>query len=58
MIEFLKHLTGACGEPHMSLLTILASTPLIGYVVYQIRNLWKQKFNVRLTLDLQLAIDN
>ena len=38
MIEFIKHLTGACGEPHVSLLTILASTPIIGYIIYQIKN--------------------
>jgi len=38
MIEFIKHLTGACGEPHVNLLTIIASTPIIGYILYQIKN--------------------
>ena len=38
MIEFIKHLTGACGEPHVSLLTIIASTPIIGYILYQLKN--------------------
>ena len=38
MIEFIKHLTGACGVPHVSLLTIIASTPIIGYILYQIKN--------------------
>ena len=38
MIEFFKHLTGACGEPHVSLLTIIISTPIIGYMVYQVKN--------------------
>ncbi len=38
MIEFLKHSLGLCGEPHPSLLTILISAPIIGYIVYHIRN--------------------
>tara|TARA_Y100001973_G_C5153260_1_gene309298 strand:- start:427 stop:552 length:126 start_codon:yes stop_codon:yes gene_type:complete len=41
MIEFLKHLTGLCGEPHPSLLTILMGTPVLGYVVYKIKNKFK-----------------
>ena len=40
MIEFIKHLTGACGEPHVSLLTVIASTPIIGYIIYKIKELW------------------
>ena len=40
MIEFIKHLTGTCGEPHMSLLTILASAPILGYIIYKIKELW------------------
>ena len=38
MIEFLKHTLGLCGEAHPSLLTIIASTPIIGYIIYQIKN--------------------
>ena len=34
MIEFLKHATGLCGEPHPSLLTMLYGTPVLGYVIY------------------------
>ncbi len=41
MIEFLKHLTGLCGEPHPSLLTLLMGTPVLGYVVYKIKNKFK-----------------
>jgi hypothetical protein len=37
MIEFLKHLTGACGEPHPSLLTLLMGTPVLGYAIYKIK---------------------
>ena len=39
MIEFLRHATGLCGEPHPSLLTLLMGTPVLGYVVYKIRQL-------------------
>ena len=38
MIEFLRHATGLCGEPHPSLLTILLTTPIIGYMVYYFKN--------------------
>lgn len=38
MIEFLRHLTGMCGEPHPSLLTLLMGTPVLGYVIYKIKN--------------------
>jgi len=43
MIEFLKHLTGACGEPHPSLLTLLMGTPAIGYAIYKIKSYGKEK---------------
>ncbi len=43
MIEFIKHALGLCGEPHPSLLTFLASTPIIGYVFVIIRNKLKRK---------------
>ena len=38
MIEFLKHTLGLCGEAHPSLLTILATTPIVGYIAYQVKN--------------------
>jgi len=38
MIEFLKHITGLCGEPHPSLLTLLYGTPFISYVAYRLKN--------------------
>jgi|21_taG_2_1085346.scaffolds.fasta_scaffold21078_2 hypothetical protein len=38
MIEFLRHLTGLCGEAHPSLLTLLMGTPVIGYVIYKIKS--------------------
>ncbi len=37
MIEFLKHAFGFCGEPHPSLLTLLIGTPVLGYIVYNIK---------------------
>ena len=43
MIEFLKHATGLCGEPHPSLLTLLMGTPVLGYVIYKIRQLKNNK---------------
>ena len=43
MIEFLRHATGLCGEPHPSLLTLLMATPVLGYVVYKIRQLKNNK---------------
>jgi hypothetical protein len=43
MIEFLKHAFGFCGEPHPSLLTLLASTPIIGYAFAILRNKLKNR---------------
>ena len=43
MIEFLKYATGLCGEPHPSLLTILCGTPILGYIIYKIKNYGKKK---------------
>ena len=37
MIEFLRHATGLCGEPHPSLLTLLMGTPVLGYVIYKVK---------------------
>ena len=39
MIEFLRHATGLCGEPHPSLLTLLMGTPVLGYVIYKVKQL-------------------
>ena len=42
MIEFLKHFTGACGEGHPSVLwLILSGSPVIGYIIYTIREYLK-----------------
>ena len=43
MIEFLKHATGLCGEPHPSLLTLIFGTPVLSYVYYKIKNGNKEK---------------
>tara|TARA_B100001094_G_C18148667_1_gene782341 strand:+ start:41 stop:217 length:177 start_codon:yes stop_codon:yes gene_type:complete len=43
MIEFLRHATGMCGEPHPSLLTLLMGTPVVGYVMYKIKRYGKEK---------------
>ena len=45
MIEFLKHAIGICGEPHPSLLTLLMGTPVLGYLIYKIKNYGKEKWN-------------
>ena len=43
MIEFLKHALGLCGEPHPSLLTILASMPIVGYAFAVLRQKLKNR---------------
>ena len=43
MIEWLRHFLGLCGEPHPSLLTLLMGTPVLGYVIYKIRQLKNNK---------------
>ena len=43
MIEMLKHITGLCGEPHPSLLTLLYGTPVVGYVLYRIKRFTRKK---------------
>jgi hypothetical protein len=35
MIEFLKHLLGICGEPHLNILTIIMTTPILSYIIYK-----------------------
>ena len=35
MIEFIKHLFGFCGEPHINILTIIMTTPLLSYLIYK-----------------------
>ena len=37
MLEFVKHITGLCGEPHPSLLTLLISTPFFSYYIYKLK---------------------
>ncbi len=38
MWEFLRHALGLCGEPHPSLLTLLMGTPMLGYIMYKLKN--------------------
>ena len=38
MLEWLKHILGICGEPHPSLLTLIYGTPILGYILYKIKN--------------------
>ena len=38
MIEWLRHFLGLCGEPHPNLLTLLMGTPVLGYLMYKIKN--------------------
>ena len=37
MLEFIKHAFGLCGEPHLNAITILISTPILGYVIYHLK---------------------
>tara|TARA_Y100001973_G_C5173802_1_gene320672 strand:+ start:1097 stop:1225 length:129 start_codon:yes stop_codon:yes gene_type:complete len=39
MLEMLKHITGLCGEPHPSLITLLLGTPFASYMIYKYKNL-------------------
>jgi len=41
MLDFIRHLTGFCGEPHPSLLTLLFGTPFAGYILYRIKKIKK-----------------
>ena len=43
MIEWLRHSLGLCGEPHPSLITLLMGTPMLGYVIYKIRQIRKKR---------------
>ncbi len=39
MWEGLRHALGLCGEPHPNLWTILAGTPILGYIIARIKQL-------------------
>jgi len=41
MIHFLKHLFGFCGESHPNIFTILMGVPILTYLIYYIKNLFK-----------------
>jgi len=41
MLDFIRHLTGACGEPHPSILTLLLGTPFACYILYRIKKIKK-----------------
>ena len=43
MVEWLRHMLGLCGEPHPSLITLLVGTPMLGYVIYKIRQIRKKR---------------
>lgn len=43
MLETLKHLTGLCGEPHPSLLTLLLGTPFASYIFYKFKLVKNEK---------------
>ena len=38
MIEFLKHFFGFCGESHPSVWNLLIGTPVLGYIIFKIKN--------------------
>ena len=37
-MEFLRHALGLCGEAHPNLFTLLAGTPILGYIIYKLKN--------------------
>jgi len=39
MIEFIKHILGLCGEPHINIFTIIMTTPIVSYIIYKF-NRW------------------
>ncbi len=41
MVDILRHLTGACGEPHFNIWHFIYGTPAFSYIYY----LWKLKKN-------------
>jgi len=41
MIEFIKHLFGFCGEPHLNLITLIIGTPMLLYIGYYINQFLK-----------------
>ena len=43
MLEFLRHALGLCGEPHPSLLNFLIATPVLGYVILRIKEIFKKE---------------
>jgi len=43
MVEWLRHMLGLCGEPHPSLITLLMGTPMLGYIIYKIRQIRKKR---------------
>ena len=38
MIEFLKHATGMCGEPHPNLFWLIVFAPIVSYTIATIKN--------------------
>ena len=42
MIEFLKHATGLCGEPHPNLWTLFAGAPVLGYALTRVKQMFKK----------------
>ena len=37
-MEFLRHALGLCDESHPNLFTLLAGTPILGYIIYKLKN--------------------
>ena len=43
MIEWFKHLLGICGEPHPSLLNLIWGFPVLGYLLFKLKEVIKRK---------------
>jgi hypothetical protein len=40
-MELIKHIFGFCGEPHLNIITLIISTPIIIYLTHYINQLFK-----------------
>ena len=41
MLEAIKQITGLCGEPHPSILSLILGTPFAAYIFYKIKKIKK-----------------
>ena len=39
MVEFIKHLFGFCGEPHLNIFHVILGTPAITFIIYKVKKI-------------------